>query len=214
MHVAYCAIYAIHDMHIVSILLDAKLIQVEGKILHLACLICRLCVMPIQGKVFLEEGGTFLCEMDYRAQQRESLPKCDLCKLPLEGQILSALGQKLHPSCFVCCVCGKGLGQSFLEIGGRPFCVDCFSKEKAEICRRCHQPIVPLEDGEQQIVRTETGSAYHSECYNCVRCHISLLGKPAYSMDDEVVCATCRDDWVDEKVRRQTAIEKAKAIEM
>ena len=25
------------------------------------------------------------------------------------GQILSALGQKLHPSCFVCCVCGKGL---------------------------------------------------------------------------------------------------------
>ena len=37
-----------------------------------------------------------------------------------------------------------------------------------------------------QIVRTETGSAYHSECYNCVRCHISLLGKPAYSMDDEV----------------------------
>ena len=78
-----------------------------------------------------------------------------------------------------------------------------------------------------QIVRNETGSAYHSDCYNCVRCHISLLGKPAYSMDDEVgaegillcekntskvVCATCRDDWVDEKVRRQTAIEKAKAM--
>ena len=37
-----------------------------------------------------------------------------------------------------------------------------------------------------QIVRNETGSAYHSDCYNCVRCHISLLGKPAYSMEDEV----------------------------
>jgi len=83
-------------MHIASILSDAyaKLIQVEGKILHLACLICRsclspkqrLCAMPIQGKMFSEEGGTFLCEMDYRAQQRESLPKCDLCKLPLEGK--------------------------------------------------------------------------------------------------------------------------------
>ena len=30
----------------------------------------------------------------------------------------------------------------------------------------------------------------------------------------KVICATCRDDWVDEKVRRQAAIEKAKAIEM
>jgi len=128
------------------------------------------------------------------------------------GQILSALGQKLHPSCFVCCVCGKGLGQSFLETEGKPFCIDCYSNEKAEVCRRCNQPIVPLEDGEQQIVRTETGSAYHSDCYNCVRCYISLLGKPAYSMEDEVVCATCRDDLVDEKVRRQTAIEKAKAM--
>ena len=28
----------------------------------------------------------------------------------------------------------------------------------------------------------------------------------------KVVCATCRDDLVDEKVRRQTAIEKAKAM--
>ena len=37
-----------------------------------------------------------------------------------------------------------------------------------------------------QIVRTETGSAYHSDCYNCIRCHISLLGKPAYCMEDEV----------------------------
>ena len=37
-----------------------------------------------------------------------------------------------------------------------------------------------------QIVRNETGSAYHSDCYNCVRCHISLLGKPAYSMEDGV----------------------------
>ena len=141
--------------------------------------------------------------------------------------------------------------------------MNCYSNEKAEVCRRCHLPIVPLEDGEQQvnnfvvgqfvyltqklnslvqdkllqhssrfqIVRTETGSAYHSDCYNCVRCHISLLGKPAYSMEDEVgcnveemflcekntskvVCATCRYDLVDERVRRQTAIEKAKAIEI
>ena len=130
MHITiWCNICNIHAMHIASILSDAyaKLIQVEGKILHLACLICRLlkiyklhhwqwlqrksclspkqrlCAMPIQGKMFSEEGGTFLCELDYRyfeckhpivvillqierAQQRESLPKCDLCKLPLEGK--------------------------------------------------------------------------------------------------------------------------------
>ena len=36
------ALYAIHAMHIAPILSDAKLTQVEGKILHLACLICRL----------------------------------------------------------------------------------------------------------------------------------------------------------------------------
>ena len=81
------------------------------------------------------------------------------------GQVLSALGQKLHPACFLCFHCGKGLksrlvisipctlglGQSFLEAEGKPFCMDCYSKEKAEECNSCHMPIVPIAQEEQQV---------------------------------------------------------------
>ena len=83
------------------------------------------------------------------------------------GQVLSALGQKLHPACFFCCQCGKGLkgstiltispfspglGQHFLEVEGKPFCIDCYSKEKAEECNSCHMPIVPIAEEEQQVI--------------------------------------------------------------
>jgi len=191
---------------------DEGVVEVGGKLLHLACLICRLCLAPIEGKMFTEEGGTFLCELDFRALQQESLPKCDKCKLPLQGQVLSALGQTLHPACFLCCQCGKGLGKSFLEAEGKPFCMDCYSKEKAEKCNSCHLPIVPIAEEEQQIVRNEDGLNYHSACYNCVNCHNSLLGQPAYRMEDGVMCEKCKENWLDEKVREQNEIEKSAAI--
>jgi len=162
--------------------------------------------------MFTEEGGTFLCESDFRALQQKNLPKCDQCKLPLEGQVLSALGQKLHPACFLCFHCGKGLGQSFLEAEGKPFCMDCYSKEKAEECNSCHMPIVPIAQEEQQIVRNEDGLSYHSACYNCGNCQTSLLSQPAYKMEDMVLCERCNENSLDEKVREQAEIEKRKAI--
>jgi len=191
---------------------EEGVVEVGGKLLHLGCLICRLCLAPIEGKLFTEEGGTFLCESDFRALQQESLPKCDQCKLPLQGQVLSALGQKLHPACFLCSHCGKGLGQNFLEAKGKPFCIECYSNEKAEKCNGCRMPIVPIAEGEQQIVRNEDGSNYHSACYNCANCHDSLLSQPAYRMEDGVMCERCNENWLDEKVREQAEIEKRKAI--
>ena len=78
-------------------------------------------------------------------------------------------------------------------------------------------------------MRNEDGLNYHSACYNCYNCHDSLLSQPAYRMEDgvriqfdednvdaeyetKVMCETCNENWLDEKVREQTEIEKRKAI--
>ena len=48
----------VENIQIASLAMIAAQVLLESK--------NRLCVMPIQGKMFSEEGGTFLCEMDYR----------------------------------------------------------------------------------------------------------------------------------------------------
>ena len=133
----------------------------------------------------------------YRALQQESLPKCDQCKLPLQGIKSQASSSFPHLWIYVLfckphftpfrsgsvssgsktssgllfvfplwkrfekqhimvkpswpLLFSSGLGQNFLEAKGKPFCIECYSNEKAEKCNGCRMPIVPIAEGEQQV---------------------------------------------------------------
>ena len=132
-----------------------------------------------------------------RALQQESLPKCDQCKLPLQGIKSQASSSFPHLWIYVLfckphftpfrsgsvssgsktssgllfvfplwkrfekqhimvkpswpLLFSSGLGQNFLEAKGKPFCIECYSNEKAEKCNGCRMPIVPIAEGEQQV---------------------------------------------------------------
>jgi len=52
-------------------------------------------------------------------------PKCSGCGEPLSGRSVQAGDLEFHEHCFKCSDCTKLLGDTFLNVGGKPYCEAC-----------------------------------------------------------------------------------------
>jgi len=52
-------------------------------------------------------------------------PKCAGCGEPLSGRSVQAGDLEFHEHCFKCSDCSKLLGDTFLNVGGKPYCEAC-----------------------------------------------------------------------------------------
>ena len=55
--------------------------------------------------------------------------KCCVCSKMIEGTVITAMGNKFHPRCFVCTYCRGQFKQRKYKTDpreGKPYCLQCF----------------------------------------------------------------------------------------
>uniref|UniRef100_A0A7E4VVP5 LIM zinc-binding domain-containing protein n=1 Tax=Panagrellus redivivus TaxID=6233 RepID=A0A7E4VVP5_PANRE len=130
---------------------------------------------------FVEEKGKKYCEKCF-----ETLiaPICNKCGMPITADCLTALQKQWHPECFSCHHCSNPFGNSafYLE-NGRPYCERDWNALFTTKCISCK---FPIEAGDRWV--EAIGSAFHSNCFTCTVCQISLEGQSFYAKNGLPYC--------------------------
>ncbi|XP_029306355.1 LIM domain-binding protein 3-like [Cottoperca gobio] len=142
---------------------------------------CHYCHMSLADVSFVEEQNSVYCENCY---EEFFAPTCARCNTKIMGEVMHALRQTWHTTCFVCAACGKPFGNSLFHMeDGEPYCekdyISLFST-------KCHGCDFPVEAGDKFI--EALGHTWHDTCFVCAVCHVNLEGQPFYSKKDKPLC--------------------------
>ncbi|KAM8859260.1 LIM domain-binding protein 3-like isoform 7-T9 [Spinachia spinachia] len=142
---------------------------------------CHYCHMSLADVSFVEEQNNVYCENCY---EEFFAPTCARCNTKIMGEVMHALRQTWHTTCFVCAACGKAFGNSLFHMeDGEPYCekdyISLFST-------KCHGCDFPVEAGDKFI--EALGHTWHDTCFVCAVCNVNLEGQPFYSKKDKPLC--------------------------
>ncbi|XP_040098102.1 LIM domain-binding protein 3 isoform X4 [Oryx dammah] len=142
---------------------------------------CAYCKTSLADVCFVEEQNNVYCE---RCYEQFFAPVCAKCNTKIMGEVMHALRQTWHTTCFVCAACKKPFGNSLFHMeDGEPYCekdyVNLFST-------KCHGCDFPVEAGDKFI--EALGHTWHDTCFICAVCHVNLEGQPFYSKKDKPLC--------------------------
>ncbi|CAO2637900.1 LIM domain-binding protein 3 [Lemmus lemmus] len=142
---------------------------------------CAYCKNSLADVCFVEEQNNVYCE---RCYEQFFAPLCAKCNTKIMGEVMRALRQTWHPTCFVCAACKKPFGNSLFHMeDGEPYCekdyINLFST-------KCHGCDFPVEAGDKFI--EALGHTWHDTCFICAVCHVNLEGQPFYSKKDKPLC--------------------------
>ncbi|XP_032047279.1 LIM domain-binding protein 3 isoform X2 [Aythya fuligula] len=142
---------------------------------------CAYCKTSLADVCFVEEQNSVYCEHCY---EQFFAPTCARCHTKIMGEVMHALRQTWHTSCFVCAACKKPFGNSLFHMeDGEPYCekdyITLFST-------KCHGCDFPVEAGDKFI--EALGHTWHDTCFICAVCHVNLEGQPFYSKKDKPLC--------------------------
>lgn len=139
------------------------------------------CRRPLVDVGFVEEQGQLFCERDYEAF---FAPHCGRCNAPIVGEVVNALKNTFHVSCFVCVSCRQPIGSgSFHLEEGKIYC----KKDWAAMFQtKCHGCQFPIEPGDRWV--EALGQNWHSECFNCSTCQANLEGQSFYAKAGRPYC--------------------------
>uniref|UniRef100_A0A8C2XD70 LIM domain binding 3a n=1 Tax=Cyclopterus lumpus TaxID=8103 RepID=A0A8C2XD70_CYCLU len=142
---------------------------------------CHYCHVSLADVSFVEEQNNVYCENCY---EEFFAPTCARCTTKIMGEVMHALRQTWHTTCFVCAACGNAFGNSLFHMeDGEPYCekdyISLFST-------KCHGCDFPVEAGDKFI--EALGHTWHDTCFVCAVCHVNLEGQPFYSKKDKPLC--------------------------
>ncbi|MEQ2169558.1 LIM domain-binding protein 3 [Goodea atripinnis] len=81
---------------------------------------CHYCHVSLADVSFVEEQNNVYCENCY---EEFFAPTCARCNTKIMGEVMHALRQTWHTTCFVCAACGKPFGNSLFHMeDGEPYC--------------------------------------------------------------------------------------------
>nr|XP_020441860.1 LIM domain-binding protein 3-like isoform X4 [Monopterus albus] len=142
---------------------------------------CHYCHKSLADVSFVEEQNNVYCENCYK---EFFAPTCARCNTKIMGEVMHALRQTWHTTCFVCAACGKPFGNSLFHMeDGEPYCEKDFV---ALFSTKCHGCDFPVEAGDKFI--EALGYTWHDTCFVCAVCHVNLEGQPFYSKKDKPLC--------------------------
>ncbi|MBN3321888.1 LDB3 protein, partial [Atractosteus spatula] len=142
---------------------------------------CHYCHTSLADVCFVEEQNNVYCESCYG---EFFAPTCARCNTKVMGEVMHALRQTWHTTCFVCAACGKPFGNSLFHMeDGEPYCEKDYI---ALFSTKCHGCDFPVEAGDKFI--EALGHTWHDTCFVCAVCHINLEGQPFYSKKDKPLC--------------------------
>ncbi|XP_077093280.1 LIM domain-binding protein 3a isoform X6 [Siphateles boraxobius] len=142
---------------------------------------CHYCHTSLADVSFVEEQNSVYCENCYG---EFFAPTCARCNTKIMGEVMHALRQTWHTTCFVCAACGKPFGNSLFHMeDGEPYCEKDYI---ALFSTKCHGCDFPVEAGDKFI--EALGHTWHDTCFVCAVCHVNLEGQPFYSKKDKPLC--------------------------
>ncbi|KAL4699007.1 hypothetical protein H8959_011664 [Pygathrix nigripes] len=121
---------------------------------------CAYCKTSLADVCFVEEQNNVYCE---RCYEQFFAPLCAKCNTKIMGEVMHALRQTWHTTCFVCAACKKPFGNSLFHMeDGEPYCekdyINLFST-------KCHGCDFPVEAGDKFI--EALGHTWHDTCFIC-----------------------------------------------
>ncbi|KAM9324993.1 LIM domain-binding protein 3-like [Gastrophryne carolinensis] len=142
---------------------------------------CAHCKTSLADVSFVEEQKGVYCE---RCYEQFFAPTCARCHTKIMGEVMHALRQTWHTTCFVCAACRKPFGNSLFHMeDGEPYCEKDYV---ALFSTKCHGCDFPVEAGDKFI--EALGHTWHDTCFICAVCHVNLEGQPFYSKKDKPLC--------------------------
>ncbi|XP_040574172.1 prickle planar cell polarity protein 3-A [Lepeophtheirus salmonis] len=115
--------------------------------------------------------------------------KCNKCKKIMTTGGVTFKNEAWHRECFVCCNCNTTLtGQKFASRNDKPYCADCFGELFAKRCTACCKPITGA--GGTRFISFE-GRHWHSHCFICALCKVSMAGKGFITDGEDIICPDC-----------------------
>ncbi|XP_056288127.1 PDZ and LIM domain protein 5b isoform X1 [Pseudoliparis swirei] len=142
---------------------------------------CAHCHSSLAENGFVEERGQVYCEHCY---EQFFAPTCARCQQKILGEVMNALKQTWHVSCFVCVGCQQPIrGNTFHMEDGQPYCEIDYYKMFGSSCHGCD---FPIEAGDKFL--DALGSTWHDTCFVCAVCSTSLEGQTFFSKKDKPLC--------------------------
>ncbi|XP_051907729.1 PDZ and LIM domain protein 5b [Hippocampus zosterae] len=142
---------------------------------------CAHCRSSLADRGFVEEKGQVYCEHCY---EQFFAPTCALCQQKILGEIMNALKQTWHVSCFVCSACQQPIrGNMFHMEDGQPYCEMDYYKLFGTNCHGCD---FPIEAGDKFL--EALGFTWHDTCFVCAVCTANLEGQAFFSKKDKPLC--------------------------
>ncbi|XP_063665761.1 PDZ and LIM domain protein 5 isoform X13 [Pan troglodytes] len=152
-----------------------------GKSWHPEEFNCAHCKNTMAYIGFVEEKGALYCELCY---EKFFAPECGRCQRKILGEVINALKQTWHVSCFVCVACGKPIRNNVFHLeDGEPYCENDYYALFGTICHGCE---FPIEAGDMFL--EALGYTWHDTCFVCSVCCKSLEGQTFFSKKDKPLC--------------------------
>lgn len=152
-----------------------------GKSWHPEEFNCSHCKKSMAEMGFVEEKGSLYCEMCY---EKFFAPDCARCQRKILGEVINALKQTWHVSCFVCVACQTPIRNSVFHLeDGDPYCETDYYSLFGTMCHGCE---FPIEAGDRFL--EALGNTWHNTCFVCAVCCESLEGQAFFSKKDKPLC--------------------------
>ncbi|KAM4040768.1 four and a half LIM domains protein 5 isoform 1-T2 [Anomaloglossus baeobatrachus] len=172
-----------------SIMPGSRKIEYKGCNWHETCFVCQGCQQPLGSKSFVPKHSSLYCVACY---EKDFAQHCAACKKGITKDGISFEEQPFHRECFLCTGCKKKLaGEKITSQDDMPYCMDCFGNLFAQKCSACAKPITGQEGGE--YISFED-CQWHSDCFACSKCKVSLIGQKFLSQQSQVFCTECGQD--------------------
>ncbi|XP_078250706.1 PDZ and LIM domain protein 5 isoform X14 [Pogona vitticeps] len=152
-----------------------------GKSWHPEEFNCAHCKISMAYIGFVEEKGALYCEGCY---EKFFAPECSRCQRKILGEVINALKQTWHVSCFVCVACHKPIRNNVFHLeDGDPYCETDYYALFGTMCHGCE---FPIEAGDRFL--EALGNTWHDTCFVCSVCCESLEGQTFFSKKDKPLC--------------------------
>lgn len=152
-----------------------------GKSWHPEEFNCAHCKTSMAYIGFVEEKGALYCEGCY---EKFFAPECARCQRKILGEVINALKQTWHVSCFVCVACHKPIRNNVFHLeDGDPYCETDYYALFGTMCHGCE---FPIEAGDRFL--EALGNTWHDTCFVCSVCCESLEGQTFFSKKDKPLC--------------------------
>uniref|UniRef100_A0A8D0GFM0 PDZ and LIM domain 5 n=1 Tax=Sphenodon punctatus TaxID=8508 RepID=A0A8D0GFM0_SPHPU len=152
-----------------------------GKSWHPEEFNCAHCKTSMAYIGFVEEKGALYCEGCY---EKFFAPNCSRCQRKILGEVINALKQTWHVSCFVCVACHNPIRNNVFHLeDGDPYCETDYYALFGTMCHGCE---FPIEAGDRFL--EALGHTWHDTCFVCSVCCDSLEGQTFFSKKDKPLC--------------------------